>query len=125
VILEHEDYLKAARLSIDEALAILKTDMADAESAVEKYIKVELNDNQFAALCSFTFNLGAGSLKASTLKRLLNRGDYNSVPGQLKRWVFAGKTKLKGLVRRRRDEGVLFQSEAQRNQCESCGQWID
>ncbi len=125
VILEHEDYLKSARLSVDEALAILKTDMADAESAVEKYIKVELNDNQFAALCSFTFNLGAGNLKASTLRRLLNRGDYDSVPTQLNRWVFTGKTKLKGLVRRRRDEGVLFQSETQATQCESCGQWID
>ena len=125
MILDHEDYLKTARLSVDEALEILKTDMAEAERAVEKYIKVELSDNQFAALCSFTFNLGAGNLKESTLRRLLNLGDYNSVPGQLKRGVYTGKTKLNGLVRRRRDEGVLFLLEIQATQCESCGQWID
>lgn len=117
VILDHEDYLRTARLNVDEALAILKTDMADAESAVEKYIKVELNDNQFAALCSFTFNLGAGNLKESTLRRLLNRGDYNSVPAQLNRWVYTGKTKLNGLVRRRRDEGKLFQLEVVADRC--------
>ena len=62
VILEHEDYLKTAWLSINKALAVSKTDMADAESAVEKYTKVGLNDHQFAALCSFTFSLEAGKL---------------------------------------------------------------
>ena len=77
VILNHEDYLKSVGLSVDEALAILKTDMADVESAVEKYIKVELNDNQFAAQCSFIFNLGPGNFKESTLRRLLNRGDFD------------------------------------------------
>jgi len=120
VILDHEEYLKSARLSVSEAVTLLKTDMADAERAVEKYIKVELNDNQFAALCSFTFNLGGGNLKSSTLRRVLNRGEYKAVPTQLNRWVFTGKTKLNGLVKRRRDEGLLFLTAENKNCCCSC-----
>jgi lysozyme len=74
VILEHEQSLRTARISMDEALSILRAEMVDAERAVERYIKVELSDNQFAELYSFTFNLGGGNLKGSTLRRLLNDG---------------------------------------------------
>lgn len=111
VILDHESYYKTANISESEAHALLLTDMADAERAVEKLIKVELSDNQFAALCSFTFNLGSGNLKASTLRKLLNKGHYQSVPEQLNRWVYTGKIKLSGLVKRRAEEGLLFLKE--------------
>lgn len=109
VILEHEVYLTTARIDEAEALALLKSDMSIAEQAVDRYIKVELNDNQYSALCSFTFNLGGVALRDSTLRRLLNTGDYGSVPGQLNRWVYAGKKRLNGLVRRRAEEGMLFE----------------
>ena len=124
VILEHEQSLKAARISMDEALSILRADMADAERAVERYIKVELSDNQFAALCSFTFNLGSGNLYRSTLRKKLNKGGYDSVPTELDKWVHAGGKRLNGLIRRRSDEGDLFRSETTKQVCSLCKQEI-
>lgn len=97
-----------------EAEDILQADMQKFAVAVEKAIKVDLNDNQFAALVSFAFNCGAGNLRASTLRRKLNTGDYDCVPSELSRWVKATdprtgkKRSLAGLVKRRAAEGELF-----------------
>lgn len=90
------------------AEALLKEDLRDAEKGVTKYITAQLNDNQFAALVSFTFNLGVGSLKSSTLRKRLNKREYFAVPGELNRWNKAGGKRLAGLVRRRKAEGELF-----------------
>ncbi|WP_114325406.1 glycoside hydrolase family protein [Candidatus Colwellia aromaticivorans] len=97
-----------------EAEDILQEDMQIFAVAVEKTIVVELNDNQFAALVSFAFNCGAGNLRASTLCRKLNAGDYDCVPSELARWVKATdpstgkKRSLAGLVKRRAAEATLF-----------------
>ncbi len=90
------------------AEALLKKDVGNSERAVQRYINVKLNDEQFAALVSFTFNLGVSSLKGSTLRRKLNAGDYDSVPSELARWVKAGGRTLAGLVKRRSAESDLF-----------------
>jgi lysozyme len=112
VILPHEEHLKTATLTEDDALEILRGDTAIAEDAVTRAVKVELNQNQFDALVSFTFNTGGGALRNSTLVRLLNAGDYNGAAGQFDKWVYAtvngSKVKLGGLVRRRADERDLF-----------------
>jgi len=91
-----------------EAEQLLLDDLAVAEAAVERYISVPLTENQFSALVSFSFNLGAGSLKTSTLRRKLNAGNYDAVPTELARWVKAKGKTLPGLVRRRAAEGLLF-----------------
>lgn len=87
---------------------LLRIDVAAAERAVLRLINVPLSDGQFDALVSFTFNLGGGALQRSTLRRKLNRGDYDAVPAELMKWVWTGGRKLKGLVARRRSEGLLF-----------------
>ena len=92
----------------DRALALLREDAEKAASAVRESVRVPLTQSQFDALVSFTFNLGGGALRESTLLRRLNQADYASVPAQLNRWVKAGGRTLPGLVRRRRDEGALF-----------------
>lgn len=92
----------------EQAEALLRQDLTDAEHAVDKWVDVPLGGNQFAALVSFVFNVGSGAFKDSTLLRLLNRGDYLSVPGQLKRWNKSGGRVLKGLVRRREAEAKLW-----------------
>ena len=57
-----------------------------------------------AALIDFTFNLGAGQLRASTLRRKVNAGDWEAVPAELRKWVRGGGRVLRGLVLRREAE---------------------
>jgi len=91
-----------------QAMDLLREDVSTAEDAVRRLVDVPLNQNQFDALVSFTFNLGEGNLASSTLLRRLNEGDYAAVPGELNRWVNADGQQLPGLVRRRAEEGELF-----------------
>ena len=95
---------------IDEATAedLLRCDVETAEQAVLRLIGVPLEDGQFDALGSFTFNLGAGALQRSTLRRKVNREEHGGVPAEFRRWVWAGGRKLKGLVRRREAEVALY-----------------
>ena len=88
----------------EEADDLLGRDVHRFERAVSRLVHVPLSQGQFDALVSFTFNLGAGALQASTLRRVLNQGHYEKVPHELRRWVFAGGRKLRGLVRRREAE---------------------
>ena len=53
---------------------------------MNRYVRVALSEAQWIALVSFTFNEGTRAFQTSTLLRLLNAGDYASVPVQLKRW---------------------------------------
>ena len=103
-------YRSDQHITYRQAEKLLKEDLLDAEVAVKRYVKVPLNQNQFDALVSWTFNLGAGSLKRSTMLKFLNWGLYWIVPSQMKRWNKAGGVKLKGLVRRRRREANLFKA---------------
>lgn len=97
-------------ISEEEALELLRQDVQEAEQAVAKYIEVALTDGQFNALVSFTYNLGAGALQRSTLRRKINRGEHADVPDELARWVFAGGRKLPGLVKRREAEAKMYMS---------------
>lgn len=89
---------------------LLEQDLAWAESAVNTYIDVELNQNQFDALVSFTFNIGKQAFHSSTLRRVLNQGRYDLVPEQLARWNRAGGNVIQGLIKRRKHEIDLFNS---------------
>ena len=82
------------------------------ERTVDRLIKVDLNQGQYDALVSFAYNLGGGALASSSLRRILNRGNYPGAERQFKRWVFAGGRKLRGLVKRRAAEAELFASAA-------------
>ena len=94
-----------------EATKLLIKDLAWVEAAVSKHVTVYLNQSQYDALCSFTYNVGATALKRSTLVRLLNAGDYEGAERQFKRWNKAGGKALKGLTRRRKAEEALFASK--------------
>lgn len=96
------------RLTTSEAELLLKGDVQTAERAVLRLIHTPLSDGQFDALVSFTFNLGAGALQRSTLRRKVNRQEHEEVPKELMRWVWAGGRKLNGLALRRAAEGKLY-----------------
>lgn len=91
-----------------QADVLLQDDLRRAEQAVTALVKVPLNDNQYAALVSFVFNVGADNLERSTLLKLLNRGWYEQVPAQLMRWNRASNEVLGGLSRRRAAEARLW-----------------
>ncbi|PCJ00612.1 MAG: hypothetical protein COB14_04345 [Alphaproteobacteria bacterium] len=98
-----------------KASSLLREDLKWAEGAVEKYISVPLTSNQHAALVSFTFNLGAGALKKSTLRKRLNAGNYKAAAKELLKWNKARNSKgrlvvLSGLTRRRIAEKKLFEN---------------
>ena len=78
------------------------------EDAVTQAVKVPLNQNQFDALVSFTYNVGVGALKQSTALRKLNAGDYAGAADALTMWTKCNGKVLAGLVRRRKEERALF-----------------
>ncbi len=78
--------------------------------AVNSLVTVPLTQNQFDALISFTYNLGVGALKSSTLLKKLNAEDYAGAALQLLRWNKDGKKVLAGLTARRASEKALFES---------------
>jgi len=91
-----------------EGESLLRSDLYDAERAVLRLIKIPLTDNQFAALVSFTFNLGGGALQRSTLRQKVNRKEHGEVPAEFMKWVRAGGRKLPGLIKRRAAEAALY-----------------
>lgn len=66
------------------------------------------NPQRLAALIDFAFNLGAGKLKASTLRKKVNAGAWGDVPAELRKWVKGGGKVLRGLVIRRDAEAALI-----------------
>lgn len=90
--------------------ALLDQDLDKHELAVSLNVKVKLTQNQFDALVSFSFNVGAGAFISSNLLRQLNAGHYEQVPIQLKRWVYSGGEIVAGLAIRRELEGKLWQA---------------
>lgn len=88
----------------------LQEDMTKAARAAVRLCPGATNVRQLAALTDFTFNCGAGNLEISTLRRRVNRYDYNGAAEEFKKWVYARGVKLPGLVRRRDSERKLFLS---------------
>ena len=91
-----------------KAEVLLKEDVEWAEKAVNTYVKVALNQNQYDALVSFTFNVGSGALATSTLLRKLNKKDYDGAAAEFPRWNKSGGKTLAGLIKRRAKEHDLF-----------------
>lgn len=92
----------------EQAERMLLNDVQRFEPEIERLITAPVNQNQWDALMSFTYNLGAANLESSTLRRLLNAGDYAGAAEQFLRWNKAGGKVLPGLVRRRAAERDLF-----------------
>jgi len=91
-----------------QAHEMLVEELDEYESYINDLVTVSLNQNQFDAMVSWVYNLGGGNLRASTLLKVLNSGDYAGVPAQIMRWNKAGGKVLEGLTRRRQAEADLF-----------------
>ena len=98
-------------ITMEEAEELLAHELKEYEGYIHDLVKVELNQNQFDALVSWVFNLGPTNLKNSTMLKVLNNGEYDKVPSEMKRWNKAGGKTLQGLIRRREAESLLFKNE--------------
>ena len=91
-----------------QAEQLLINDLARFNNGVNALVTVKINQNQFDALISFSYNLGLGSLQQSTLLRLLNAGNFQAAADQFPRWDRAGGKEVAGLLARRNAERALF-----------------
>ena len=98
---------------INEVVAteLLSTDLRMAEVAVSHAVRQPMEQYEFDALVSFTFNLGAGALRRSTLLTLLNKGDKLGAAAEFARWHRAGGGRVTGLLIRRLREALMFLGE--------------
>jgi len=94
-----------------EAEAYLAQDLKVALAATLRYCPVLAAEpeGRLAAIVDFTFNLGAGRLQTSTLRRRVNERDWKAAALELRRWVYGGGKVLPGLVARRNLEARLVQ----------------
>jgi lysozyme len=93
----------------ERAIELLTWEVNEKSDAIEKMVKIEINDNEFGALVSFAYNVGVKALHDSTLLKLLNANQAReSVGDQFLRWNKAGGKELAGLTRRRQAERALF-----------------
>ena len=97
-------------MTLEEAESLFSIIISKFEKKVEKLVTVPLNSNQFSALVSLTYNIGATKLSTSSLLRRLNSHDYKGAAEQFLVWDKQNKRVLPGLVKRRRLERELFLS---------------
>lgn len=106
--------IEGSFITEEMAAELLDHDLEEAELAVERMVKVPLNDNEFSALVCFVFNVGETAFKQSTMLRKLNQKDMVGASNEFLRWDLArigGKMiEVAGLKARRAAEQVLFNS---------------
>ena len=98
-------------LSMAEVDAILAADLATFERGVLRLCPGGLTQGRFDALVSFSFNVGLGNLQRSTIRMKHNRGDFEGAAEGFMAWTKAGGKELPGLVKRRKHERALYESE--------------
>ena len=91
---------------------LLLHEVSKSVQAVNDYISVELTQNQFDALVSFTYNLGIGALKNSTLRKKVNVKDFDGAAKEFLRWCNVNGKMIPGLLKRRTKESFLFLSNS-------------
>lgn len=97
-------------ISEDEAEGYLAQDLVTALKATLRHCPVLVTESEgrLAAIVDFTFNLGAGRLQTSTLRRRVNQRNWIAAGRELRGWVYGGGRVLPGLLRRREAEiGLL------------------
>ena len=72
----------------------------------------DINQSQFDAMTSFTYNVGVGAFSESTLLKYNNTEEWQMAADEFLKWVYADGEVLQGLVNRRETERSLYLSES-------------
>lgn len=101
-------YAKYGAMTIEQAEELLAKDLVRFENAINK-LGLPINQNQFDALVSFSYNLGFGRLLESTLLKKLKVNQTDpSIREEFEKWCKADGKVLKGLLLRRQEEADLY-----------------
>lgn len=93
----------------DYAIEMLREVLKSFEKSVDSFTTDQVNQNQFNALVSFAFNLGANALKNSTLIKKVNFNPNDpKIKNEFMKWTYAGGKQLNGLIKRRKAESDLY-----------------
>jgi len=95
-----------------ECDSLLHADLKPVQAVVDSLVMVPLSDYQRAALYSFAYNTGTETFSRSSLLKRLNAGDKAGACNELRRWIFAGGRRWKGLMKRRETERALCLAES-------------
>lgn len=96
--------------TVEQAQSFMRHDLQRFEKAVAAAITVSVNQNQFDALVSLSYNIGIAAFQQSTLLKYLNSTDFKAASDQFDVWVKAGGKTVQGLVNRRTIEKAYFLS---------------
>jgi lysozyme len=102
------DVAEGTTCTPEQAEEWFQADTQAAVHGVDLSLTTNVNQNQFDALTSFTFNVGVGAEAHSTLIRLVNARDFAGASAQFLVWDHVDGAPNAGLLRRRQAEQALF-----------------
>lgn len=85
-----------------------RVDVGSVERDVLEQLKVKVTQGQFDALVLFVYNVGANAFFKSTMRYMINNGDFEGAVKEFARWNKNDGRAMKGLTRRRASEAALF-----------------
>lgn len=98
-------------ITIEQAVSMFKQHVVKYQDAVNKVLTAQINQQQFDALVSITYNIGVSGMRNSTFMRLVNSGAAPaSVRRAMKQWNKGGGRVITGLVNRRAKEAALYET---------------
>ena len=98
-------------VTIEQAEYLLRSDLSVFEAAINHDSfrnGWHLTQGQFDALISFTYNVGIGAFRNSTMFKLICAGKLTMAASEFGRWTKAGGKELPGLVKRRHAEREMW-----------------
>lgn len=97
------------QITEDRATKLLVALLVSFEKAVDSYMRDDINQNQFDALCVFAYNVGTNALRNSTLCKKVNKNPNDpTIRQEFMKWDKANGQKMLGLTKRRTDEYELY-----------------
>ncbi|MEN4830036.1 lysozyme [Pantoea vagans] len=104
--------IKGKKYTDRECDRFLWNDLQPVKKAVDGMVQIPLGEYQRAALYSFTYNVGTSAFSKSSLLKKLNSGDVDGACEELRRWIYAGGQKWRGLMNRRDMERTMCLAES-------------
>ena len=92
------------KTTVERELSLLLADLEHRKATIAACVRVPLHQHELDAALSLAYNIGIKAFCGSTMVKRWNAGDYAGGCAEIKRWVYAGGKKLRGLVVRREAE---------------------